>query len=118
MFDVFDRPDANASCAQRNLTTTAPQSLNLLNSEFSLRLSESMATIVLNETDGKTDHAIDRLFLRVLGRMPTSNEVNSLKDFLIQYPFSLNDDDKNQWEQAFTEISLALFNLNEFLYVD
>ncbi len=35
MFDVFDRPDANASCARRHESTTAPQALTLLNSEFS-----------------------------------------------------------------------------------
>jgi hypothetical protein len=118
MFDVFDRPDANASCAQRSLTTTAPQSLNLLNSEFSLRVSESMASIVINETDGKTDRAIDQLFLRILGRLPSSSEMDSLKDFLIQNPNALRGDDKKHRKQAFTEISLALFNLNEFLYVD
>ena len=118
MFDVFDRPDANASCAQRSLTTTAPQSLNLLNSEFSLRVSESMATIVLDETDRNSDHAIDQLFLRILGRMPSSYEIDSLKDFLIQNPNALSADNKNHQKQAFTEISLALFNLNEFLYVD
>jgi hypothetical protein len=118
MFDVFDRPDANASCAQRSLTTTAPQSLNLFNSEFSLRLSESMATIVLNEADGNTELAIEQLFLRILGREPSSSETDSLEDFLNQYPHPTNGDDKNQWDQAFTEISLALFNLNEFLYVD
>ena len=118
MFDVFDRPDANASCAQRSITTTAPQSLNLLNSEFSLRISEAMATIVLNETEGDTERAIEQLFLRILGRKPSLNETDSLKDFLIQYPQPLSGYDKNQSEQAFTEISLALFNLNEFLYVD
>ena len=37
MFDVFDRPDTNASCAVRHESTTAVQSLTLLNSDFSLR---------------------------------------------------------------------------------
>ncbi|HEY3394021.1 MAG TPA: DUF1553 domain-containing protein, partial [Lacipirellulaceae bacterium] len=36
IFEAFDRPDINASCAARNQTTIAPQALFLLNSEFSL----------------------------------------------------------------------------------
>src|SRR6185295_19335270 len=38
VFEAFDRPDANASCAKRILSTTAPQSLLMLNSEFSLAM--------------------------------------------------------------------------------
>ena len=117
MFDVFDRPDANASCAQRSLTTTAPQSLNLLNSEFSLRLSKTIATLVLKESNGKIDQARDQLFLRILGRKPSLTEATSLEAFLSQAPDE-GMPNLNPTEQALTEISLALFNLNEFLYVD
>ena len=33
-FEVFDRPDTNASCPQRPVTTIAPQALSLLNSSL------------------------------------------------------------------------------------
>ena len=33
-FEAFDRPDTNASCPRRAVTTIAPQALTLLNSEL------------------------------------------------------------------------------------
>ncbi len=36
LFDVFDRPDTNASCPRRHESTTATQALAMFNSEFSL----------------------------------------------------------------------------------
>ena len=39
LFDLFDRPDGTASCGRRKESTTAPQSLILLNSNFSLMMA-------------------------------------------------------------------------------
>ncbi|MGH7292760.1 MAG: DUF1553 domain-containing protein, partial [Myxococcota bacterium] len=43
LFDLFDRPDARMSCGRRNESTTAPQSLMLFNSAFSLSMAQSLA---------------------------------------------------------------------------
>jgi hypothetical protein len=43
VFEAFDRPDANASCARRNFSTTAPQSLLMLNSDFSLEMARGLS---------------------------------------------------------------------------
>jgi hypothetical protein len=43
IFEVFDRPDPNQSCARRYASTTAPQALLLLNSEFSWQMAEKLA---------------------------------------------------------------------------
>ncbi|MEM7234006.1 MAG: DUF1549 and DUF1553 domain-containing protein, partial [Planctomycetota bacterium] len=42
-FEVFDRPDTNASCARRDRTTIAPQSLALLNSDLTVQASKRLA---------------------------------------------------------------------------
>jgi hypothetical protein len=42
LFDVFDRPDAGASCPQRDRSTTAIQSLQMLNSELSNRCATAL----------------------------------------------------------------------------
>ena len=47
LFDVFDRPDTNASCAARHESTTATQSLVLLNSQFSLDCACGLAAALL-----------------------------------------------------------------------
>lgn len=109
MFDVFDRPDANASCARRSQTTTAPQSLNLLNSEFSLACAKALSKKV-QSSHGSIDSRVRHLFLKVLNRAPNQSEHDALKQFIETSEIPL--------EQALTEASLALYNLNEFLYVD
>ena len=109
MFDVFDRPDANASCARRSQTTTAPQSLNLLNSEFSLACAKALSKKV-QSSHGSIDSRVRHLFLKVLNRAPNQSEHDALKQFIETSEIPL--------EQALTEASLALYNLNEFLYID
>jgi hypothetical protein len=52
LFELFDRPDAQMSCARRNESTTAPQALMLLNSEFvnsiaTRRHKSSMRTAII-----------------------------------------------------------------------
>ena len=43
IFDTFDRPDANGSCPARNVSTTALQSLQMVNSEFTLHCARHLA---------------------------------------------------------------------------
>ena len=42
-FEVFDRPDTNASCPQRPVTTIAPQALCLLNSQLAHDSARALA---------------------------------------------------------------------------
>ena len=42
-FEVFDRPDTNASCPQRAVTTIAPQALSLLNSQLAHDAARALA---------------------------------------------------------------------------
>ena len=73
MFDVFDRPDANASCARRHESTTAPQSLTLLNSTFSLDMARRLAGRALDESD-RMEKQIEFCYELALGRPPTISE--------------------------------------------
>ncbi len=108
MFDVFDRPDANASCAKRSQTTTAPQSLNLLNSAFSLAMAQRMATVILDTSPQSAPAAVNALFRRALGRAARSDEMTLLAPYLAD---TLS-------HEALTDVCLAVFNLNEMLYID
>lgn len=134
MFEVFDRPDALASCAQRNQSTTAPQSLTLLNSEFSLASARDLASLILAQTDRTLSQQIDEAYRRVLGRPPDANELETGKAFITRQSSDLRKE-KRPLEKmavptgkqaqtdphhaaALTDYCLALFNLNEFLYVD
>lgn len=107
IFEAFDRPAANATCPDRAVSTTAPQSLHLLNSEFSLSMAEKLAQRVnVSSADRKTQ--ITEVFLRTVSRQPTATELNDVADFL-----------KHQdADTAMTHLCLSLFNSNEFVFVD
>ena len=107
LFDVFDRPDTNQSCPRRDQTTIAPQALHLLNSEFSLDCAQHLAAAVRDECGDDRDALVTSCYLRSLSRPPSADELAAAREFL-------NSDD----DAALTDLCLALFNTNEFVYVD
>lgn len=122
IFDAFDRPDAGSTCAVRNRSTTAVQSLYMLNSPFTLRCAEHLVenalathskTGALNDFPNKRSTAASSpqefLFEKILGRPASNVELLWLKD--------LTDASSPKREQLCT-LAVALFNCNEFIYVD
>jgi len=131
IFDVFDKPDTNASCPRRNRTTTAPQSLLLLNSRFSLDAAKRLAEFVIRNAGGNRDAQIRLAFRQTLGRIPTPREQKTASRFLAEDTARLKREQTNEKRashpatesdslavRAFTDFCLVLFNLNEFIYID
>jgi hypothetical protein len=113
LFELFDRPDAQISCARRNASTTAPQALMLLNSEFAHGIAAKIAA-QLNEQYGSDAAAlITAATLRCLSRQPTSQEIEKGQKFL-QKQTALTPG----FREALADYCLALLNSNEFVYVD
>jgi hypothetical protein len=113
LFELFDRPDAQMSCARRNESTTAPQALMLLNSEFAQAIAAKLATD-LNATHGSEATAlITEATLRFLSRQPTEQEKEAGKKFL-QKQTAITPN----FQAALADYCLALLNSNEFVYVD
>lgn len=114
LFDVFDRPDGNQSCSRRHESTTAPQSLTLLNSDFAWSMANALIKSIQSRSEAKTDginsgNHTDKEFIhssyeRVLSRAPSKEEIELGSKFISQ-----------KGRQAY---ALALFNLNEFVYLD
>jgi hypothetical protein len=104
LFEAFDRPDTNQSCPRRNQTTIAPQALELLNSEFSLQRATDLAALLEQECGTDREARVNLCYLRTLGRLPTSEE----RDRAIAFDH----------EGPLVDLCLAMFNLNEFVYVD
>ncbi len=103
LFEVFDRPSANASCPQRTRSTTAPQSLMLLNAGFSQESARALAARVSAGAEG-TEARVDLACLLALGRRPDAAERRRAAEFLAGGELA--------------DFALALLNLNEFAYVD
>jgi mono/diheme cytochrome c family protein len=102
---AFDLPDSSVSCARRDVTTVAPQALNLLNSEFTLRCATAMAeTCASGEDAGRF---IRRVIERAFGRDATAAEVESARTFLLKTGTT-----------GRLEFCRAMLNANEFVYID
>ena len=101
--EAFDAPALLTSCARRESTTHAPQALELLNGPFSNELAGAFAARLEAETGGAPELIVGRAFRLALGRPPTAEELELSLEFLREQPLK--------------EFTLAVFNLNGFLYV-
>ena len=134
IFEAFDRPDGNASCARRSQSITAPQSLVLLNSRFSLDAARRLAGTLLQKRTRIDDTCYQELFQRVYARRATSEESQVLAAFYQRQTDLLRTSGRAPEQlalpiprpghldpaaaAAFTDVCLAAFNSNEFIYLD
>jgi hypothetical protein len=134
LFAAFDRPAANSSCAVRQQSTTAPQSLLLLNSEVSLDAARRLAGAVWSRVGSDSERQIVEAFRRVLGRNPDRSEQDELAEFLTNQKSLVREEKRTRdtlaiphadleifdtaGAAALTDLCLALLNSSEFLYVD
>ena len=102
--ETFDQPSLQNSCARRELSTHAPQALELLNGRWSNDLAGAFGERIMNEAGGESAKQVELAFQLVTGRPPTDAERRLSLDFLR--------------ERSLREFALAMFNLNAFLYVD
>src|SRR5207247_5310161 len=65
--EVFDAPDSNLSCPERGRSTTAPQSLTLLNSEEVMNAAAATAERLMKQAKS-SDEQIALAFRLTLGR--------------------------------------------------
>lgn len=103
--EVFDAPTLQTSCPQRAASIHALQALELMNGRIANELAQAFADRLQRDTAGNADPAdvVLRAYALALGRSPTPAELELSLAFLREQPLS--------------EFALALFNLNDFLYV-
>ena len=109
--EAFDAPDNNLTCPERGRSTTAPQSLTLLNSEEVMTAARATAERVARTTTNP-DRQIESAFRLVIGRLPTEQELAMSKSFVAKASSPASDN------AGLTELCRALFNLNAFVYVE
>jgi hypothetical protein len=126
MFDAFDLPDMHNSCARRSQSTTAPQALVLLNNDDVLRNARSWSCRLVGAHPSDDRLLVDEACRSAWGRHANETEINLCLTFLRQQT-DLRRDAVNTRElaagtavraQAVAAFCHALFNTNEFLYVD
>lgn len=106
-FEAFDRPDTNASCPERSVTTIAPQALSLMNSQLALDAAHGLADRIARDAGPDTNARITRAYRLALGRVPRAEELELARRFLTP-----------ETRESLAGFCLALLNINEFVYLD
>jgi hypothetical protein len=134
LLEAFDRPDMVTSCPVRPVSTFAPQALILLNGPFMQRQSKAFAARLIRECGTDQDRQIDRAFVLSLGRSPRDVELRLAQEFLreqanlfhdrlrarkpVGFPADMPETIDPAAAAALADFCLALFNRNEFVYVN
>jgi len=115
MFEVFDAPVTSTSCPQRDVTTVAPQALWTLNSSSVYRQAEKLAERVVKEAGREPDKFVERLWQVALGRPIDEQERAEALALLNSFaPETATEQDQT----ALAKLCLAVYNLNEFTFID
>ena len=103
-FGEFDCPDSSQTMARRNISTTALQALNLLNGPFMLQQAGLFAARLEREHPSDRDAQIDAAFWLAFGRAPDNDEQAAARTLIV--------------EQGLSVFCRALYNANEFVYLN
>lgn len=104
MLETFDLPENNLSCPLRNVSTSPPQALTLLNDSFSVEMARRFAERIVREVGVHPEALIKRAFKLALQREPDAAETSSCLRYMEKHNI--------------TEFCRVVLNLNEFCYVD
>ncbi len=116
MLTLFDGPDTLQGVEQRVTTTTAPQSLMMMNNALVRSAAKAMAERVGCETQAVS---VKRAFLLALGRPPAEEELKASDEFLKEQTAAYKKEGKdNAAVLALTDFCQTLLGSNEFIYVD
>jgi mono/diheme cytochrome c family protein len=102
-FSAFDCPDGALVAPRRNVSTTALQALNLLNSRFVIQQAAYLAERLEAESGPDPGRQVERGFRLAFGRSPSSSERHAAVSLITSHGSA-----------AFCR---ALYNANEFVYV-
>jgi hypothetical protein len=106
LFAAFDPPEVMTSCSRRMRTVVPAQALTLLNSPLAREQANAFARRLLQECGDKPEEAVARAWLLAFGRPVTPAESKRALAFV------------KRGTDGLAELCLALFNANEFAYVD
>jgi hypothetical protein len=133
MLEAFDQPDTLNSCADRPVSTFAPQALILMNSPFVHAQAKSLAVTLAKESPDP-DKQLTALYRRAVGRAPTAEERKLAMEFLegqfetvrerlkAKQPVGIDADALPAGAdvarvRALADLCVVIFNTHEFVYV-
>ena len=127
MMEALDMPDTHESCSRRDVTTTAPQALTMLNDKVALEWARAFAGRVLAAPD-----PVAKAFELAYSRKPDGWEKDTVATFLekqkaliaarqakgqpVALPLTVPEGMKPEAAAAFVDFCQMILNSNEFVY--
>ena len=111
LLEAFDQPPNSVGCPVRPSTTVPGQALALLNGDIPVEQAMALRDRLFREEPDSDERRLNRAWLLVFARPIRADELASAREFLFSRPEKPPAD-------AWVELCLALFNTNEFVYVD
>ena len=123
MFETFDAPTMSPNCDRRSFSTVTPQSLLMMNSDFSVEYSNRLAQRVIEDVGEDVPLQIALAWQLVFAKAPSDEEISEASDFVYsQRTLVAEADQKLKAEDAAREalgvFCQALLSSSRFLYVD
>jgi len=133
VLETFDLPRMDPNCEYRNASTVAPQSLAMMNGDYTVAQSAFFAERVAREAGTDPDAQVRRAWLLAFGAEPSAADLKCAIDFLGRQtayfqtnPVVLPPPPAGQQAppavapsmQALSTLCHALLTSNEFLYAD
>src|SRR5205814_1639884 len=132
--EAFDQPDTLNSCADRPVSTFAPQALILMNGPFVQEQGKSLAVRLVRETGTDPAKQVEALYQSAFGRSATNPEKQLALAFLreqsetvrdrlrARLPIGLNAKELGANTdlaavRALADLCVVVFNTNEFVYI-
>ena len=112
---AFDPPENIVSCGRRDCTIVPNQALTLLNNRGTREQASALAARLLRETDGTPEAVAARVWDYLYNRPISEDERKVVLAFLQEREKAVGD--ASAARAAITDLCVALFNTNEFLYL-
>jgi hypothetical protein len=104
LLDGFDCPDPSTTAPRRTVTTTPIQALSLLNNALTVHLADRFATRLRREAGPDAEDQVRLAYRLAFGRAPGPGEARRAAEAVRAH--------------GAATLARAIFNSNEFLYVD
>ena len=134
MFEAFDAPSTEESCARRFATVVPSQALTMMNDKLVLDWSQALAARVLNDPGLEPAQQIERAFRLTFSRAPKAEEVKTVQGFLekqatvlsarlaknekVLLPENMPKGMDPAKAAAFVDFCHTLMSSNEFMYIN
>ncbi|MDQ3623931.1 MAG: DUF1553 domain-containing protein, partial [Verrucomicrobiota bacterium] len=132
ILETFDLPRMEPNCELRSASTVAPQSLTMMNGEFTLAQSKFLAERIVQESGASVEAQAQRAWSLAFGRGPSDMELEAAAEFISRQtehfqtnPVKVGPAGKGKEPpptdppmQALATFCQALLTSNPFLYVD